>query len=57
MIEGGEPLLGGFRVPLNLLLVILKNAFALFLEPADVEVRAYRHCACSRREITEWGRR
>ena len=35
MIEGGEPLLGGFRVPLNRLLVILKNAFALFLKPAN----------------------
>ena len=36
MIEGGEPLLGGFRLPLNRLLVILKNAFALFLKPANV---------------------
>ena len=38
MIEGGKPLLGGFRVPLNRLLVILKNAFALFLKPANVVV-------------------
>jgi hypothetical protein len=45
------------RGVLNLLLVILKNAFALFLELADVVVRACRHCACSRREITEWDRR
>ncbi|MDA9764930.1 hypothetical protein N9C83_06150 [Opitutales bacterium] len=36
----GISLLGGFRTPLNRLLVILKNAFALFLKPANVVLRA-----------------
>ena len=39
MIEGGEPLLGGLRLPLIRFLIILKNKFALFLKPANVVLR------------------